>query len=156
LGMDERDRSILKCLDRDARMSLTDISKELKIPVTTIKFRIEKLIEEGVIQQFTTLLNPDVLGYQVFALVTLETERFLVDEIGRKMVDELSKVLVAEPCVQFAGVTQDGQVRMICVFKSVADLEKFVSDLESRSAVKKASFEIFNRVAKGRGIRGAL
>jgi len=45
---------------------------------------------------------------------------------------------------------------MICVFKSVADLEKFVSDLESRSAVKKASFEIFNRVAKGRGIRTAL
>jgi len=154
--MDERDKSILKCLDRDARMSLTDISKELKIPVTTIKFRIEKLIEDGVIEQFTTLFNPDVLGYQIFAMVTLQTERFLVDEVGRKTVDQLSKMLVDEPCVQFAGVTQDGQVRMLCVFKSVGDLRKFVSDLEAKSAVKKGSFEIFDRVAKGRGIRSAL
>lgn len=137
-------------------MSLTDISKELKIPVTTIKFRIEKLIEDGVIEQFTTLFNPDILGYQIFAMITLQTERFLVDDMGRKTVDQLSKILVDEPCVQFAGVTQDGQVKMLCVFKSVGDLRKFVSDLEARSTVRKAGFEIFDRVAKGRGMRTAL
>jgi len=137
-------------------MSLTDISKELKIPVTTIKFRIEKLIEDGVIEQFTTLFNPDVLGYQVFALVTLQTERFLVDELGRRTVDELSRLFDEEASVQFAGVTQDGQVRMLCVFKTVGDLRRFVSELEARSTVKKASFEILDRVAKGRGIRCAL
>lgn len=154
--MDERDKRILKCLDRDARISLTDISKELKIPVTTIKFRIEKMIDEGVIEQFTTLFNPDVLGYQIFSLISLETERFLVEDIGKRMVDELSGVLAEEPSVQFAGITQDGQVRMLCVFKTMNDLRSFVSRLESRSSVRKASYEIFDRVTKGRGIRGAL
>ncbi len=137
-------------------MSLTDISKELKIPVTTIKFRIERLMDEGVIEQFTTLFNPDVLGYQVFALITLETERFLVDEIGKKMLDGLTKVLAKEPAVQFAGITQDGQVRMVCVFKSVSDLRGFIAELEGRSGVKKASYEVLDRVAKGRGIRAAM
>ncbi len=155
LGMDDRDKKILKCLDRDARISLTDISKELKIPVTTIKFRIEKMIDEGVIEQFTTLFNPDVLGYQVFALVTLETQRFLVDDIGKKMVNELSEMLVKEPAVQFAGITQEGYVRMVCVFKTMSDLRKFAADLEAKSSVKKASYEIFDRVTKGRGIRAA-
>jgi len=147
VDMDERDRKILKCLDRDARMSLTDISKELKIPVTTIKFRIE---------QFTTLFNPDVLGYNVFALLTVQTEKFLVDEIGKKMVDKLTDSISQEGAVQFAGVTQNGDLRMICAFKSINDLRRFASALENQSSVKKVEYEIFDRVTKGRGIRGAF
>ena len=154
VNMDDRDKRILKCLDRDARISLTDISKELKIPVTTIKFRIEKMIDDGVIEQFTTLFNPDVLGYQVFALVTLETEKFLVEDIGKKMIDELSKVLADEPAVQFAGINQDGQVQMICVFKTVSDLRRFAAGMESRSSIRKASYQIYDSVTKGRGVRG--
>ena len=151
--MDERDKRILKCLDRDARISLTDISKELDIPVTTIKFRIEKMIDDGIIDQFTTLFDPDVLGYRVFALVSLETEKFLVEDIGKKMVDELSKVLANEPSVQFAGITQDGMVQMICVFKTVSDLSKFADGMEAKSSVRKASYQIFDEVTTGRGIR---
>ena len=154
--MDDRDKKILKCLDRDARISLTDISKELKIPVTTIKFRIEKMIDDGIIEQFTTLFNPDVLGYQVFAQVTLYTEDFLVADIGKKMIDELSKLLVQESVVKFAGITQEGLVQMICVFKTMADLRKFIVDLEAKSSVKKAEYQIFETIGKGRGIRTAL
>ena len=154
--MDDRDKKILKCLDRDARISLTDISKELKIPVTTIKFRIEKMIDDGIIEQFTTLFDPDVLGYQVFAQVTLVTEEFLVADIGKKMVDELSKMLVDEPAVQFAGITQEGLVQMICVFKTITDLRRFVANLETNSSVKKAEYQVFDSVSKGRGIRAAL
>ena len=154
--MDDRDKKILKCLDRDARISLTDISKELKIPVTTIKFRIEKMIDDGIIEQFTTLFNPDVLGYQVFAQVTLYTEDFLVADIGKKMIDELSKLLVQEPAVQFAGLTQEGLVQLICVFKTMSDLRKFITDLEANSSVKKAEYQIFESISKGRGIRAAI
>jgi DNA-binding Lrp family transcriptional regulator len=154
--MDDRDKKILKCLDRDARISLTDISKELKIPVTTIKFRIEKMIDDGIIEQFTTLFNPDVLGYQVFAQVTLYTEDFLVADIGKKMIDELSKLLVQEPAVQFAGLTQEGLVQLICVFKTMSDLRRFIADLESNSSVKKAEYQVFESISKGRGIRAAL
>lgn len=154
--MDDRDKKILKCLDRDARISLTDISKELKIPVTTIKFRIEKMIDDGIIEQFTTLFNPDVLGYQVFAQVTLKTEDFLVADIGKKMVDELSKLLVGESAVQFSGITQEGLVQMICVFKTMAELRSFIADLESKSSVKKAEYQVFESISKGRGIRAAL
>jgi DNA-binding Lrp family transcriptional regulator len=154
VDMDDRDKRILKCLDRDARISLTDISKELKIPVTTIKFRIEKMIDEGVIDQFTTLFNPDVLGYQVFALLTLETEKFLVEDIGKKMVDELSKVLAEDPAVQFAGITQEGMVQMVCVFKTVSDLRKFAAGMEAKSRVRKANYQIFDEVTTGRGVRG--
>ena len=137
-------------------MSLTDISKELKIPVTTIKFRIEKMIDEGIIEQFTTLFNPDVLGYNVFALLTVQTEKFLVDEIGKKMVDKLTDSISQEGAVQFAGVTQNGDLRMICAFKSINDLRRFASALENQSSVKKVEYEIFDRVTKGRGIRGAF
>lgn len=153
--MDERDKRILKCLDRDARISLTDISKELDIPVTTIKFRIEKMIDDGIIDQFTTLFDPDVLGYTVFSQIRLTTERFLVDDIGKKMIDELSDRLAGEPCVQFGGVV-DGEMSLICVFKSISDLEDFVSEMESLSTVREASYEVFDRVTKGRGIRQAL
>ncbi len=153
--MDERDERILKCLDRDARISLTDISKELDIPVTTIKFRIEKMMDEGIIGQFTTLFDPDVLGYQVFSLIRLEIEEFLVDDMESKMIDELSEALGDMPTVQFVGII-DGEMALICVFKSMSDLQDFVSEMESRSGVKKAEFEVFDEVAKGKGIRRAV
>jgi DNA-binding Lrp family transcriptional regulator len=154
--VDDRDKRILRCLDRDARISLTDISKELKIPVTTIKFRIEKMMDEGVIRQFTTLFDPDVIGYRVFALITLEMERFLVDDIGKKMVDQLSRSLADEAAVQFAGITEEGDVRMVCVFKTMGDLREYSSELEAKSGVRKATYQVFDRVTKGRGIRAAL
>jgi len=154
--MDERDRKILKCLDRDARISLTDISKELKIPVTTIKFRIEKMVEDGIIQQFTTLLNPDILGYTVFALLTVETEKFLVSGIAQKMVDELFQKLEKDPRVQFAAAAEGGRLVMICVFKTTSELRDFLSELETTAGVKNVTFEILEKVSKGRGIRGSL
>jgi len=154
--VDERDRSILRCLDKNARMSLTDIGKELKMPVTSIKFRIEKMGEEGVIRQFTTLFNPDMLGQRTFCLITVQAERFLVEAISKQMVYSLSKDLAQHEAVQFAGISQEGCIEMLCVLKSASDLGTFMADLRSRPGVKSASARILEEVVKGKGIRAAF
>jgi len=156
VAMEERDKMILRCLDRNARMSLTDIGKELKMPVTSVKFRIEKMVEDGVVQQFTALLDPDMLGCRVFSLVTVRTEHFLVDAISRQMVDSISKELSRHPAVQFAAISQEGSIELLCVLKSMGDLDAFVGDVRSRPGVRSASARILEEVVKGKGMRAAF
>ncbi len=137
-------------------MSLTDIGKELKMPVTSVKFRIEKMVEDGVIRQFTAVLNPDVLGYRIFSLITVRAERFLVDAISRQMVDSLAEKLSHHPAVQFAAITQEGSIELVCVLKSIGDLDAFAADVRSTPGVRSASARVLEEVVKGKGMRAAF
>lgn len=55
--MDEVDNEILNLLKKDARMSIVAISKEVNMSRPSVKERIERLVENGVIDQFTIKLG---------------------------------------------------------------------------------------------------
>ncbi|GAD51789.1 transcriptional regulator trh3, AsnC family [Halarchaeum acidiphilum MH1-52-1] len=51
--MDDLDRQILDVLRRDARTPYTEIGDELGVSEGTIRNRVERLQEEGIIERFT-------------------------------------------------------------------------------------------------------
>lgn len=57
IKMDEVDNEILNLLKKDARMSIVAISKEVNMSRPSVKERIERLVENGVIDQFTIKLG---------------------------------------------------------------------------------------------------
>jgi DNA-binding Lrp family transcriptional regulator len=64
----KKDRLILSHLRDDARRSLTQISRETKIPLTTVFERHSKL-EKTHIKSYVTLLDYKKLGYNVRAII---------------------------------------------------------------------------------------
>lgn len=72
--MDETDKKILKVLSENARTSISTISKKTGIPNSTISNRIHKLEENRIIEQYTTIFNPEKIGLEVTALIIIQTE----------------------------------------------------------------------------------
>ena len=62
--LDMLDLEILKMLAEDARKTTLDIGKKVKASPNTVKYRIKKLVESGVIVGFNTMIDASLLGYQ--------------------------------------------------------------------------------------------
>ena len=65
-SFDELDINILKKLSKNARISLVDISNELKQSAELISFRIRQLEKKGVIQGYRAMINVEKLGYEFY------------------------------------------------------------------------------------------
>ena len=69
--MDEIDEKILGLLKKDARIPLSHISEEIGLSSPSIKDRITKLEQEGVILGYTPILDYAKLGLPLTAFVNL-------------------------------------------------------------------------------------
>lgn len=70
---DDLDYLIIQELHRDARASASEIARKANANERTIRKRIERLIEEGVIR-LTAILEPTAFGYHTTADIFLETD----------------------------------------------------------------------------------
>ena len=66
--IDETDYQILKTILKNARMKTVDIAREIKTTEIVVRYRLKKLIEEGIIIGFKPFLNVHKLGYIYFKL----------------------------------------------------------------------------------------
>jgi len=58
LDLGEVDRSILRLLRQNARMSLQEMSRKTGISDATLQFRLKRMRANGVIERFTITANP--------------------------------------------------------------------------------------------------
>lgn len=66
--LDEKDRKILTELEIDARQSNNQIGKKVRLSKEVVKYRIDRLIKNGVILRFHTVINYFKLGIVKFKL----------------------------------------------------------------------------------------
>jgi Lrp/AsnC family transcriptional regulator for asnA, asnC and gidA len=74
LDLDEIDRTILRLLRQNARMSLQEMSRKTGISDATLQFRLKRMRANGVIESFTIKANPAATGYTVTAIMLVQTE----------------------------------------------------------------------------------
>jgi DNA-binding Lrp family transcriptional regulator len=77
--VDKKDRKIIAILKGNARASIREISDATGIRPSTVHKRIQKLVENGVIENFTVTLNDEMVGegFTVHMLISGSTERYL-------------------------------------------------------------------------------
>ena len=61
-GLDELDQKIIQLLIENARISYSDIGKETGISRVAVKARIQALEKKGVIEEYTTIINPQKIS----------------------------------------------------------------------------------------------
>jgi len=74
LDLDEVDRTILRSLRDNARISLQDISRRSGVSDATIQFRLRRMKAAGVIERFTIAASPAATGYKVTAIILVQTD----------------------------------------------------------------------------------
>ena len=73
-GFDELDRSILEELQRNGRISNADLARKIHLSQPAVHNRIKRLEKRGVIHQYVTLLDREIIGYDLLCLVYLDME----------------------------------------------------------------------------------
>ena len=76
--LDKIDRQIVKALAANARVSLKELSSEVKLSPPSVSERLRRLEDSGVIRSYTIDVDPRALGYQLQAIVRI---RALPDKI---------------------------------------------------------------------------
>ncbi|WXG40122.1 MAG: Lrp/AsnC family transcriptional regulator [Candidatus Freyarchaeum deiterrae] len=79
------DRKILKLLQEDSRRPFRKIATDLNISEPTLYSRVKKLQEDMVIESFTTIINPDAVGFPYLAFIMLTVEPSKEEEIINKL-----------------------------------------------------------------------
>ena len=69
--LDEKDKAILRELQKDARRSTKAIAKDLAIPRATVHERIRRMSEKGVIKGFTVVPDFSKLGEPITAFILM-------------------------------------------------------------------------------------
>lgn len=73
-GLDELDQKIVQLLVENARISYSDIGEKIGISRVAVKARIQALEEKGVIEEYTTIINPQKISGAVSCYFEIETK----------------------------------------------------------------------------------
>lgn len=73
-GLDKLDQKIIRLLIENARISYSDIGEETGISRVAVKARIQALEKRGVIEEYTTIINPQKISGAVSCYFEIETK----------------------------------------------------------------------------------
>lgn len=128
--MKEKDLMIVSLLRRNARETLTNLSKRTKIPVSTIYERLKKC-DDGIIHKFTSLIDFSKLGYNARANIMLKAHK----SSKKELKDYLKK---HHQVNSFYKINNGYDYMIEGIFRHLNELEEFLESLEEK-------FEIENR-----------
>jgi Lrp/AsnC family transcriptional regulator, regulator for asnA, asnC and gidA len=78
----DTDRAIIRLLQQNARISYAELSRATGIPESTVRRRMDRLQQRGVIE-FAMLADPARLGYDLRAMIGLKVELRRLEEIAQ-------------------------------------------------------------------------
>ena len=67
--LDETDERILAALTQNARATFAEIGQTVNLSAPAVKRRVDRMLDDGVIKGFTTVIDPNALGWKTEAYV---------------------------------------------------------------------------------------
>lgn len=91
--LDDIDRRIITLLQEDGRRPASDIARLIGLSVQTVSNRIERLVENAVIDVMA-IMNPSAVGCRKDAIICLRVRQGWLKSVGEKLaeLDEVSYV----------------------------------------------------------------
>ncbi|MHA2385967.1 MAG: Lrp/AsnC family transcriptional regulator [Candidatus Thorarchaeota archaeon] len=127
--MDALDRLILSELSYQCRASFSKLAEKFDVSLTTIKNRVEALVEEGVILRFVVQLPLEIV-HASFAVIVLGIK-------SNTMPEDLTS-LGSQPFIMALGVGYEPQGFAIAVYRTNDELSQAIGHLQSSEYVESA------------------
>ncbi len=83
--LDEIDKKILKIYQENADITYAELGRKLGISPSTVYMRVRRLREKGIIKKIVAIVDPEVLGYKLRALVFLSIDVRKYDSIVKEL-----------------------------------------------------------------------
>ena len=118
-GLDELDQKIIQLLVKNARMSYSDIGDNIGISRVAVKARIQALENKGIIEEYTTIINPQKISGAVSCYFEIETK----PDSFKEVTNILNKNDIV---TQIYRVTGRDKLHVHAVASSNEDMEHFL------------------------------
>jgi Lrp/AsnC family transcriptional regulator for asnA, asnC and gidA len=135
IEIDDLDKRILELLQLDARVSFAELSRKLDFPETTVRFRVKRLMDNGVITRFAALLDPVKVGFGVSGAILLKIDPAHLDMACKQLV------LFNETLYLFKS-TGEYDVVSVIVTQDMAHLNELVKRTKMILGVKDARVSV--------------
>ena len=133
LKIDETDNSILSELVENSKLSSKILAKKLKIHPNTLLQRVKRLEKNGIIKQYTTVVDYGKLGYGIHALI------FLKVNMARGWEDSLRPLSKLPNILSFLLITGDADALVIAHVKDKDELAALMRKLQDNNVVNKTT-----------------
>ncbi|MFA5049608.1 MAG: Lrp/AsnC family transcriptional regulator [Candidatus Micrarchaeia archaeon] len=124
IKLELKDHKILWQLELDAMQSYSSIAKKVGLSKEVVKYRIDRMIKSGLIEQFVFMLNTAMLGYTAYKCY------LQLENVDEKKHNEIANYLTSLYYSVWV-VTCDGNWDMVTALfaKNAAHLKKMLHDL---------------------------
>lgn len=120
---DKKDLQLLNLIKENARISLLELAKELKMTATGVKYKLKNLEKRKVIVAYKLLLDYNKLGYEYYK-VDLELEDV-------NIIPALNEFITRHPNVIYRDIAVGGSdFEFDCELKSQEDFYKLINEIK--------------------------
>nr|MDO8082004.1 Lrp/AsnC family transcriptional regulator [Candidatus Freyarchaeota archaeon] len=122
--LDKLDRKILDILENDSRSAVKEISLKTGVSAGTVTNRIKKLLDLETIKKFTISIDWRKLGYDILAILLIETKYQKTQEVAKKIAKypEVIKLYVCTSGVyEIIAMIKSKNMQSYSLFKQKVD-----------------------------------
>jgi Lrp/AsnC family transcriptional regulator, leucine-responsive regulatory protein len=142
--MNELDYKILADLTANGRLTYAELGRKYNLSRVSIRERINNLIEKGIIEKFTIIVNPEKIGKKISAFFEIEVK----PESLYQVAEELS---MEEDVVNIYLMTGSATLHMHALLVNQDAFEIFLRDkLYSRKEIVRVNSNIILKRFKSR------
>lgn len=147
-GLDALDQKIVSLLIENARMSYSDIAQQVGISRVAVKMRVQALEKSGVIEEYTTIVNPQRISGAVSCYFEIELSPQALAE-ATEILDRCDTV------TQIYRVTGKNKLHVHAVAADAEEMERLIREvIDPLPGVKDISTNIIlSRVKDIKGLR---
>lgn len=147
-GLDELDQKIIRLLIKNARMSYSEIGQQVGISRVAVKMRVQALEEKGIIEEYTTIINPQKISGAVSCYFEIETEPDALMNVAEILKEN-------DTITQIYRVTGKSRLHVHAVASSNDEMEKLIYEtIDQLPGVTECSCNmIFSRIKDIKGLR---
>ena len=123
IDIDDTDKQILRLLQTQARMSITELAEQVNLSATPCARRIKRLEEAGIITGYHTQTDAQKLGYPLAVFIAISMDRHTADrfEHFEEKIQSFDEVV---SCSIVTGRTEDYLIKVRV--RDMAHYEEFL------------------------------
>ncbi len=122
------EEKLVRELMKNSRTPFTKLGKKFKVTEAAVRKRVKKLENEGVIESYTIQVNPRKLGYNIRALIGLDTT-------PEDYVHVITKLKRDNDIISLYSSSGDHMLMMEVWLKDSNELTRFVKRIEGIKGV---------------------
>ena len=139
--LSEIDFRILEILQNEGRTSYSAIARELGIAESTVRYRVKRLRETGVIRTFMALLDPRKIGLDITAIALIKVD-------SNEIVEASKTLATFEESHHLFRSTGSYDLVSVVHARDIAHLNELIERIKKISGVREASVEVATYLVK--------